>query len=393
MDNQICTYIDSKRDEMIQIADAIFDNPEIGLEEYKASTMLEDWLENQGFIVERGIGTMKTAFRAVYENGEHGPSIGLLCEYDALKGIGHACGHHLQGPCIITAAAAIKKTNIDKPYKLVVYGTPAEESYSGKIQMIKEGSFQDIDIALMMHGGPTTTTDIKSLANYSVTVTFRGKSSHAAIKPEQGRSALDALILSFQGIEFLREHVKEDVKMHYTIDSCGNSPVNVVPHIAIGTFSLRSYNIKTLESILERFKKVMQGAAMMTETEVEIHINKKVSNKIPALKLNEVIMENAKKIEAPRISPPRERTGSTDLGDVMQKMPGSCIRVAFVPENASPHSEEYLRAGKTKEAHDAIIIGAKILAETAVELIENPHLLQEIKNEYQIAKDKQSKEA
>lgn len=393
MNNQICTYVDSKRDEMIQIADVIFDNPEIGLEEHKASTMLEDWLENQGFMVERGIGTMKTAFRAIYENGEHGPSIGLLCEYDALKGIGHACGHHLQGPCILTAAAAIKNSNIDKPYKLVVYGTPAEESYSGKIQMIKEGGFQDIDIALMMHGGPTTTTDIKSLANYSVTVTFRGKSAHAAIKPEQGRSALDALILSFQGIEFLREHVKEDVKMHYTIDSCGNSPANVVPHIAIGTFSLRSYNIKTLESVLERFKKVMQGAAMMTETEVEIHINKKVSNKIPALKLNEVIMENAKKIEAPRISPPRERTGSTDLGDVMQKMPGSCIRVAFVPENASPHSEEYLRAGKTKEAHDAIIIGAKILAETAVELIENPHLLQEIKNEYQIAKEKQSKEA
>lgn len=382
-----------QKEEMARMADTIFDNPELGLLEYKASKLLEDWLEGNGFSVERGLGSMETAFRATYEQGEHGPSIGFLCEYDALKGMGHACGHHLQGPCILAAVNAVKNAGIDKPYRLVVYGTPAEETSSGKVQMIQEGCFRDIDVALMMHGSPTTTTDIKSLANYSLRVTFKGISAHAAIKPEQGRSALDALILAFQGVEFLREHVKEDVRMHYTVDNCGNLPANVVPSVSVGTFSLRSYNIKTLESVFGRFKKVMEGAAMMTETEVEIHINKKVSNKIPSLKLNDLLMKHAEEAEAPCISPPREKTGSTDLGDVMQMIPGSCIRVAFVPESASPHSEEYLRAGKTREAHEAIVTGAEILAQTAVDLILEPQILKEIQEEYLAAKADQSKGA
>lgn len=393
MNEKINVYLDSIGGEMAGMADRIFDHPELGLEEHMASTLLEDWLEQKGFRVERGLGSLETAFRAVYDFGTGGPSIGLLCEYDALKGLGHACGHHLQGPCILAAAAALKVCLQEKPFRLVVYGTPAEETVSGKIKMIEEGSFQDIDVALMMHGSPTTTTDIKSLANYSVSVTFSGIAAHAAIKPEQGRSALDALILAFQGVEFLREHVKEDVRMHYIVKNCGDTPVNVVPSSAEGTFSLRSYNIKTLESVFRRFTKVIEGAAMMTETAAAIKVNKKVSNKIPALKLNELLMKYAGELGAPKLSPPREKTGSTDLGDVMQLMPGSCIRMAFVPEWASPHSEEYLKWGKTKEAHEAILLGAKILAQAAAELIEHTDLLEEIKKEFQAAREKQSKEA
>lgn len=241
--------IDNIREELWALGDSIYDNPEVALHEVFASTLLEDWLEQHGFNVTRGLGTMSTAFRATYENGAGGPSIGLLCEYDALPGLGHACGHHLQGPCIIAAANAIKNANIDKPYKLVIYGTPAEENLAGKITMLEEGCFRDIDVALMMHGSPTTTCDIKSMANYHIDVVFEGKSSHAAINPDKGRSALDALLLTFQGIEFLREHVPEDSRMHYTVADTYNIPANVVPDKAKGSFILRSFNMYTLENI------------------------------------------------------------------------------------------------------------------------------------------------
>lgn len=373
--------------ELLNMADTIFDNPEIGLEEFKSSELLTDYLEKNGFLVEKGIGGFETAFKATYERGENGPSIGLLCEYDAIEGMGHACGHHMQGPSISGAAIALKDILKERSFKIVVYGTPAEETLGGKIGMIKEGCFQDIDVALMMHASPTTTTDVKSLAMSNFDVTFHGTSAHAALAPEKGRSALDGVLLLFQGIEFMREHVKEDTRIHYTITNAGG-PANVVPKIAQAKFSLRSYDREYLNTVIERFKKVVQGAGLMTETSCEITETKSLDNKIPVIKLNEVLMENAADAKAPRMTPPREKTGSTDFGNVMYQVPGSCIRVAFVPEGTSSHSEEYLASGKKREAHEATILAAKILANSSYDLIEDPELLREVKEEFKINKSK-----
>ncbi len=375
--------------ELIEMADYIFDNPEIGLEEYRSAEVIINKLEENGFKVEKGIAGMETAFRAVYENGDRGPSIGLLCEYDAIEGMGHACGHHMQGPAIIGAAIGVKETLKEENYRIVVYGTPAEETIGGKIGMVREGFFKDIDVALMMHASPTTTTDVKSLAMSNFKVTFHGTSAHAALAPERGRSALDGLLLLFQGIEFMREHVKEDTRMHYTITNAGG-PANVVPKVAEARFSLRSYDRAYLNSVIARFKKVVQGAALMTETTCQIEEIKSLDNKIPVIKLNDILMENARGVEAPRITPPREKTGSTDFGNVMYQVPGSCIRVAFVPEGTSSHSEEYLKSGKRKEAHDAVIMGAKILANSSYDLISNIDLLKEIKEEFKVNKERAS---
>ena len=375
--------IDGIRNEMTAMADDIFDHPEIGLEEFHAQKVLTDWLEKEGFAVERGVAGVETAFKAVYRHGEGGPNIGLLCEYDALPGIGHACGHHMQGPSILAAAKALKDAEIREPYTITVYGTPAEESVSGKIRMIQNGcTFEELDAALMMHGGPATQVDVKSLANSKYKVIFHGVSAHAAIKPEKGRSALDALILAFQGIEFLREHVNSDVKIHYTVVNCGGTPANVVPAYAEASVYVRSYNRAYLDTVCRRFEKVLKGAAMMTETEVEIIEEKKVDNKIPVLTLNNLVMKQAGKIHAPRIAPAREKTGSTDFGNVMRRVPGTCARIAFVAPGAAAHSQEYIEAGKTEAAHDAVIYGAKILAGTALELIENPELLKQAKEEF-----------
>lgn len=375
--------IDGIRNEMTAMADDIFDHPEIGLEEFHAQKVLTDWLEKEGFAVERGVAGVETAFKAVYRQGEGGPNIGLLCEYDALPGIGHACGHHMQGPSILAAAKALKDAEIREPYTITVYGTPAEESVSGKIRMIQNGcTFEELDVALMMHGGPATQVDVKSLANSKYKVIFHGVSAHAAIKPEKGRSALDALILAFQGIEFLREHVNSDVKIHYTVVNCGGTPANVVPAYAEASVYVRSYNRAYLDTVCRRFEKVLKGAAMMTETEVEIIEEKKVDNKIPVLTLNDLVMKQAEEIHAPQIAPAREKTGSTDFGNVMRRVPGTCARIAFVAPGAAAHSQEYIEAGKTEAAHDAVIYGAKILAGTALELIEDPELLKQAKEEF-----------
>ncbi|MBR1671947.1 MAG: M20 family metallopeptidase [Fretibacterium sp.] len=394
MKQRMYDAIDALKPELSAMSDDIYDHPEVGLAEHHASELLCAWLEKRGFSVERGVGGLPTAFRATFHHGTGGRSIGLLCEYDALPGLGHACGHQMQGPCILGAAAALKDSGIEQAFSVVVYGTPAEETVSGKALMLQDGGcFHDIDVALMMHGSGETTTDIKSMALTRFIVTYHGKAAHSAIRPEEGRSSLDAMILAFQGTEFLREHVREDTRIHYNILDGGGTEANVVPAKTAAQFYVRSYNRAYLKNVIERFEKVLRGAAMMTETEVEINREKDIDNKIPALKLNDVIMENARAVGAPVIRPPRQKTGSTDLGNVMQIMPGSCIRVAFVPEGSPSHSQAYLEAGKTEKAHDAIIYGAKILAGTAADLITRPGLMDSIWQEFRDSKAKLEREA
>ncbi len=381
MKNALFRYVETIRPELEDLSDRIFDHPEHGYEERQAADLLCRYLDTHGFTVEHGVGGLETAFRAEYAHGQSGPSIGLLCEYDAIEGFGHVCGHHMQGPAIVGAAVAIKEKMKGNPYRLVVYGTPAEETGGGKIDMLEHGCFQDIDVALMMHGSPTTTTDIKCMAMSSYTVTFHGTSAHAAIAPERGRSAFDALLLSFQAVEFLREHVLDDTRIHYTVTDAGG-PENVVPCEATAVFALRSYDRQYLDTVIERFFKILDGAASMTQTTYTFETGRAFDSKIPVIALNDALMDNARAVNAPCIRPPREKTGSTDFGNVMYTLPGSCIRVAFVPEGTSSHSQEFFDAGKSRAAHDAVVFGAQILAGAAYDLVEDPSLLRAVQEEF-----------
>lgn len=375
--------------ELTAMADQIYDLAEPGMEEFQSSKLLADYLQNHGFTVEMGIAGLPTAFRAVYEQGEGGPSFGFLAEYDALKDIGHACGHHMQGPSVIGAALALKDICKEQSYKIVVYGTPAEETIGGKIIMQEKGCFQDIDIALMMHAAPTTCVDLRCMALECFYVNFHGVESHAAMSPDKGKSAFDAALLSFQGIEFLREHVKEDSRMHYTVLDAGG-PSNIVPGRTRAEYTLRSYSTDYLENVIvPRFYDIIKGACLMTGTTYDIERSYPFKAKIPCITLNDLIMENAGQFDAPQITGPREKTGSTDFGNVMYDVPGCCIRIAFVPEGTSAHSKEYLDAGKTDKAHAALRSGSEILAATCVDILENPELLQKIKEEFQERKKKE----
>ena len=387
MKEKLYGLVEAQADRLLSMADQIFDNPEYDGEEFFASGLLEDYLEENGFAVERGLKDWPTAFRATWKQGEGGPRIGLLCEYDALRNLGHGCGHHMQGPCICGTAVALKNAGIDKPFELVVYGTPAEESLSAKVTMWENGCFRDIDVALMMHGGPDTCVDEKSLALSNYTITFHGKGAHAALAPDQGRSALDALLLCFNGVEFLREHVREDTRMHYTIAEYPG-PCNVVPSKAVANISLRSYSREVLKDVCRRFEQIVQGAALMADVTCEIQREKDLDNKVPCYSLNEVIMKNAEACGAPGIGPVRKKTGSTDFGNVTNHMPGSCIRVQFVPTGTSSHSQAFVDAGKTEAGHNALLYGAKILSTTALDLIESDGLMDKLWADFEEAKKK-----
>lgn len=385
MKENLYQLIEEQREKLWAMADQIHDDPEYDGEEYHAAALLEDYLEQNGFAVERGLGQWPTAFRATWSQGEGGPRIGLLCEYDALRGLGHGCGHHMQGPCICGTAVALKNAGFTQPFSLVVYGTPAEETRSAKVTMWEDGCFRDIDVALMMHGGPDTCVDEKSLALTNYIVEFKGQGAHAALAPEKGRSALDALLLAFQGVEFLREHVREDTRMHYTITE-SPGPTNVVPARAVGEFSLRSYSREVLNGVCRRFEQIIQGAALMADVDYEITWEKSLDNKVPCLALNDIIMDNARACGAPGIAPPRKKTGSTDFGNVTNHMPGCCIRVQFVPTGTSSHTQTFVDAGKTQTAHDAVLYGAKTLAGTACDLICKPELVQTLWADFEQAK-------
>ena len=375
--------VDEQAPELTKMADTIFDHPEIGPHEVFASKLLTDYLESHGFAVTRGVGGLETAFRAVWKNGEGGPNMGLLCEYDALPGMGHGCGHQMQGPGILGAAVAIQKAAGTRPFTLTVYGTPGEENISGKYIMIQNGcTFEELDVALMMHGGPATQTDIKCLANAEYDLIYHGKAAHAALKPEAGRSSLDAMCLAFHGMECLREHVTDDVRLHYNITDGGGTAANVVPSLTKAQVMVRANTVKAVKELMVRLEKIFQGAAMMTETTVEAKVGKILDNKIPNLQLNAVLMKYARELQAPNCQPPRQRTGSTDFANVMHRVPGSCIRVAFVPDGTSSHSPEFIAAGKSQEAHRAVVFGAKILADTVLELIDDPAELASIQKEF-----------
>ncbi|HWP50584.1 MAG TPA: M20 family metallopeptidase [Clostridia bacterium] len=381
MKDTLFLAVDVQRDDLIKMSDAIFDNPEYDGEEVAACKTLTDYLATNGFSVEIGTAGFKTAFRAEYKNGDGGPTIGILCEYDALRNLGHGCGHQMQGPACLGAAVALKYAVQDSPYTLVIYGTPAEETFGAKCGMIEKGCFKELDVALMMHGGPDTCTDVKCMALATFNVNFYGKGAHAALAPDKGKSAFDAMLAAFNGIEFLREHVPEDVKMHYTVTQLPG-PANVVPAKTTGQFVLRSFSKKTLDSVIVRFKEIIQGAALIADVTYDVEEEKFLYNKIPVLGLNKLLMDNAALADAPRLSPPRERTGSTDFGNVMYEVPGSCIRVSFVPAGTASHTQEYVDAGKSDAAHNAVIYGAKAIAGASMDLIADPALMAQIKAEF-----------
>ena len=380
LDERLCAVAEREFPELFSLACDIFDHPETGLEEFYASGRLVSFLREKGFEVETGTGGLETAFRAVWENVLGGPSIGLLMEYDALDGLGHACGHHLQSAAVIGAALALREALSDFPFKLVLYGTPAEEKHGGKITMAEAGCFRDVDLMLAWHASQNTSTFYKDKALQPVRISFHGTPAHAAISPEKGRSALDAMLLTFHALEIMREHVKEGCRIHYTVKE-GTGPSNIVPDRAFCHVTLRAPDKPYLSEMFSRLERILQGACLMTDTTVEIRPQQCYWDLIPGESLREEILRRAEEIGAPKISHEKKcSAGSSDLGNVSWVVPTANSYTYFCDE--APHTEAWLQMGKSPEARQSALLGAKILALAASTYVLHPEKLGPVREEF-----------
>lgn len=316
--DQISSYVDERRDLVVEVNDRIWEYAELGLREYKSVALLEDLLEKEGFSIETGLGGIETAFAASFSTGD-GPVIGILAEYDALpelsqvaglpekkeltaNGNGHGCGHNCIASGSFAAALAIKKYLQESGTKGTIrfYGCPGGEGGYGKVFMCRDGVFDDVDAAIAWHPADMNmVTGIGMMAVQSMLFHFKGRSAHAAGGPHLGRSALDACELMNVGCNYLREHVPTDVRMHYAYLDVGGSAPNVVQSHATLHYLVRAKKIADANAVLERVKDVARGAALMTGTEVEFETEGAISDVLLVDSLNTVMQSALEEVGAP----------------------------------------------------------------------------------------------
>lgn len=442
-----------KQDFLTDVSDYIWKHPETRFEEYTSMDYLCTALEAEEFIVEKNIADIDTAFTGTYGSGH--PIIGILGEFDALSGLsqkagvsepeaiipsgnGHGCGHNLLGTGSLAAAIAVKEyLKVNNLSGTVQYfGCPGEEGGSGKTFMAREGVFEHLDFALTWHPSAANgMMSLSSLANYQVYFRFKGTSSHAAASPHLGRSALDAVELMNVGVNYLREHVKPDARMHYSVTNTGGQSPNVVQSDAEVLYLIRSPKMHDVKDIYERICKIAYGAAQMTETTVSIEMDKACSNYVPNRNLEKVMYEKLKEVED-TISYTEEEVsyakqiwdslsdnekdsafdslkafgavndtdklkdmylsnvvseyvpldiampGSTDVADVSWVVPTAQCSTATCAIGTPAHSWQMVTQGTTSVAHKGMLRSGNVMALTAIDVLQNPNKLEEIQKEF-----------
>jgi len=383
MKNTIINGIQSIKGQLCEMSDFICNNPELGDQEYKAAEKLTSFLAARGFDVEKGIVERPTAFRAVLDSGKPGPSIAFLCEYDALPEIGHGCGHNMIGTIGCGAAAGLAGVLDKTGGRIVVLGTPAEETSGAKVDMAERGIFDGIDAAMMLHPDDRTSESGSSLALDAIQFEFRGRASHAASAPHEGINALDAVLLTFNGINALRQHVTPDVRIHGIITE-GGKAANVVPERAVAQFYVRAGQRSYLGEVTEKVKNVARGAALMTGASLEIsNYETSYDNMNTNQSLSRAFNENLRLAGIADINPPRSSFGSLDMGNVSYVVPAihPCISISDL--KLVGHTAEFRNATLTDRAHDAIIKGACALALTGYDVLTDMELLKRIREEFE----------
>ncbi len=379
--NSLFKYINEHQEEYKTIAKEIFARPETSNHEYFASGILSEKLEEHGFVITRDIAGHPTGFTAVKKSGKAGPTIVFLAEYDALAGLGHGCGHNLIGTISTFSAIALSKQLEELGGEIRVYGTPGEEggeNGSSKESFVVKGYFDDVDIALELHPGNINTLTPKSLALDPVDIEFFGKAAHAGASPEKGINALDALILTYNGINALRQHLTSDVKIHGIILDGGTAP-NTVPDYTRGRFYLRGATRQKVNEVYKKVEKIVEGAALATGCTYKMGLfQNKVDNIVPNEKLDLVYRET---LEELGIEWTEDLTfPSTDAGNVSQVIPLLHPMFKITDQEAPLHSEDFLQVCGSEEGIGKIEEGTQLLAYTGLKLLVNPELVKHIKS-------------
>jgi len=371
--------IDNQRRQLADISLKIHSNPETGFKEHKASNWLTQYLESNGFVVERGICRMETAFKASYGNRQ--PAIAILAEYDALPHLGHACGHNLIAAIAVGAAIASKGAVDKLGGSVIVIGTPAEEIHGGKVIMAERGAFNGVDIAMMVHPSTNDTATTRALACASLDVEFFGKEAHAAAHPEEGINALDAIILSFNAINSLRQHIRDDARIHGIITD-GGQVVNVVPAHSAASFLVRAKDETYLEELKNKVLNCFKGAATATGADLkyswgDVQYAPMRNNSV----LANLFIANMNILgRSVKLVNPDQSFGSTDMGNVSQLIPSIHPSVAIAPKGVSIHSPQFAEAAASESAIQGIINAAKAISMTVIDLLSSPETIEEVNN-------------
>ncbi len=387
--------IDAAREELFGIALDIHAHPELNYQEFHAAKLLSDTLEAHDFAVERGIGGVETAFRATLEGGAGaGPTVAVLAEYDALPEIGHGCGHNLIAMAGLGAGLGVQANMKDLPGRLVVIGTPAEEGGGGKIKLLDAGVFDGVDICLSSHPSSNRTIipqDIPmdeswSLAMVGFRYIYHGKAAHAAAAPEEGINALNSLIHLFTGIDALRQHLREDTRIHGIITDGGLAP-NVVPEFAAANFMLRCRDRNYLSDVIVgKVLKIAEGAALITGATLEVEpYYPFYENVLPNGVLAENFRANAEAVGMRIDAPTGGRRGSgasTDFGNVSQVLPSLELRYAVSETPVPSHSRQMTETAITETALSSALNVAKVLSLTAGDFLRDPARLKEAQAEF-----------
>ncbi|NBB21627.1 amidohydrolase [Runella sp. CRIBMP] len=411
------------------MAKQIWNYAEVGYQEVKSSALLQQELQKEGFKVQAGVADIPTAFVATF--GEGKPVIGILGEFDALPGLsqdsipvkkaiggiaGHACGHHLFGVASMASAIAVKNWLVQSGHKGTIrfYGTPAEEGGAGKIYMVREGLFNDVDVVLHWHPGDgNSANSSSSLANKSAKFRFHGISAHAAGAPDRGRSALDGVEVMNYAVNMMREHVPSASRIHYVITNGGKAP-NVVPDFAEVYYTIRHPSRQYVVSIWERVQKAAQGAALATGTTVDEEVISGVHELLPNEVLSQVMHRNLKTVGGVKYTPEEVKFaeqistsqgmgireimsaaevdplateggggGSTDVGDVSWNVPTVGLRTATWVPGTPAHSWQAVAAGGMSIGRKGMMVAAKTLAMTAIDLFQNEKTIADAKAEFE----------
>jgi aminobenzoyl-glutamate utilization protein B len=425
----IISSIENHQSEIIKISDQIWELAELAFNEYESSKILSDYAEKNGFIVEKGVAGMPTAFVASYGSGK--PVISVLGEFDALPGLsqdttpnknplieggsGHGCGHNMFGAASLASAIAIKEQieSGDLKGTIKFFGTPSEEKFFGKIWMVEAGLWDDVDVNLSWHPAASTQADVQtSLALIDFKVEFFGQAAHASMDPWNGRSAADALELYTTAINYYREHVQPTVRMHYHIQD-GGQVVNVVPDYSKVWVRVRDTKRSGMTPVYERVVEMAEGAAILANVDYKVSLISGIYEVLVNRKGGELMQKNlellgsikytdeevnfAKEIQASTgkpqlgldssIKPLRETLenpggGSTDVGDVSWNVPNINLGVTTAPVDTPWHSWAVVACGGMSIGHKGTIYAAKAMAMTMSDLFKNKKLVQEINQEY-----------
>lgn len=385
----ISAAVDQCADTLLEVSHAIHETPELAFEEHFACEILARTLRENALEVETGVYSLETAFETTINPNQEGPTVALLAEYDALPGIGHACGHNIIATTALGATLALKSVAQTLPGRIKLLGTPAEERGGGKELMARAGAFEGIDAALMIHPAGVNLATMPSICIAEVEVVYHGKASHASAMPHKGINALDGLLLAYQAISNLRQHIRATERIHGIIKE-GGAAANIVPDRTVGQFYVRAANERDLAKLKPRVEACFEAGARGSGSAVEVNwagvdyldlntnwpLAESFRHHAESLGRHFIDHDQALKFGA----------GSTDMGNISYRLPSIHPMLAVAPPNVVIHNPEFAKWARSEKGDEAVIDGAKALALTAAHYLLSPDLQRQSAEAFELSK-------